>query len=266
LHGFLIKHFDLSFTYEAVRVSAASLPAFVQEMRSGTFVGANVTIPHKQAIMPLLDDLSTTAERIGAVNTITSAAGALTGHNTDAPGFLCAVQAAHIEIKDQEVLVLGAGGAAIAVLHVLLAAGASMIHICNRNAARAEKLRSEIAGDQRKKLRVISWEERESLLRLRPVTMIVNTTSAGMAPQHDVSPLPESALHADLTAIDLIYNPAETVLLREARMAGARTLNGLPMLIYQGVAALELWSRQKLEVGGIYGEIEKLLLAQISNS
>ncbi|MGH7496250.1 MAG: shikimate dehydrogenase [bacterium] len=265
LQGFLIQYFNLSFTYEAVRVSARALPAFIKELRAGNFSGANVTIPHKQAVMPLLDDLSETASQIGAVNTITSAAGLLTGHNTDAPGFLRAVQGAEIELKNQKVLILGAGGAATAVLHVLLEAGASTIYLCNRSDARAEKLRGALSDAHQDKLRVITWDDRGNWLQTRPVTVIVNTTSAGMPPQQQLSPLPKSALYEALTLIDLIYNPMETVLLREAKQAGAKTLNGLAMLIYQGVAALELWSRQKLETGGIYGEIEKHLLAQMSN-
>jgi shikimate dehydrogenase len=162
-------------------------------------------------------------------------------------------------------MILGAGGAAAAVLRVLLEEGASSIYICNRNTARAGKLRDATSGEQQEKLRLVKWEERQRWLHMRPVTMIVNTTSAGMSPQQNSSPLPAAVLYAGMTVIDLIYNPIETVLLHDANKVGARTLNGLPMLIHQGVAALEMWSRQKLEIGGIYGDLEKHLLAQMRN-
>ncbi len=265
LQNSLIGHFDLPFHYEAVRVAPSALPAFIQKMRAGEFAGVNVTIPHKQAIIPLLDDLATTALQIGAANTIVNEAGWLLGHNTDAPGFLRALQAAEIDLENQDLLLLGAGGAAKAVLHVALAAGASTIYICNRDNARAEALRRPLTSDQQDKLRVIKWKDRESWLRMQPVTVIANATSAGMPPQQHLSPLPATALHGGLTVIDLIYNPGETLLLRETKKRGGKTLNGLSMLIYQGVAALELWSRKRLEIGGIYPELEQQLLAKIGN-
>ena len=263
LQNSLIAHFELPFAYEAVRVAAHELPAFVQRIRAGEFAGANVTIPHKQTIMPLLDDLAGTARSIGAVNTIVNEAGVLLGYNTDAPGLQRALQAAKIDLAHQDVLLLGAGGSANAVLHVALAAGASTIYLCNRDAGRAERLRHTLNGEHQERLRLIEWSERESWLRLQPVTVIVNATSAGMAPQQNLSPLPSASLHKNVAVIDLIYNPLETELLRAAKKAGAKILNGLPMLIYQGVAALELWSRQKLDLGEIYAEIETRLMSKV---
>jgi shikimate dehydrogenase len=264
LQNFLIARFALPFTYEAVRVAPADLPAFVQKMRAGEFAGANVTIPHKQAVIPLLDDLSSSAHQVGAANTLVPEAGLLIGHNTDVSGLLQAARAAALDFKNQDVLLLGAGGAARAVLEVLCEAEASTIYICNRDRVHAEKLRHALSPHARENVRVLAWEDRESWLHLRPVTMIVNATSAGMPPQQNAAPLPGAMLYENLTVIDLIYNPLETVLLREAKKAGAQTLNGLAMLIYQGVAALELWSKQKLEIGEMYAEIESLLIAKIS--
>lgn len=261
LQSFLIEHFDLPFTYEAVRVVPNELPAFVEKLRAGEFAGASVTLPHKQAVMPLLEECSPTARHIGAVNTIVPEGGLLHGHNTDAAGFLRAAQAAQIDFKNQKVLLLGAGGAAKAVLHVLREQGAGAIHICNRDLARAEKWLAAGAQESQKELHLVEWEKREQWLQAGPVNVIINATSAGMPPQREISPLPAAALRKDLAVIDLIYNPPETLLLQEAKKAGARVLNGLPMLIHQGVAAMELWSGQKLDIGGIHAEIEKELLA-----
>ncbi len=265
LQNFLIAHFDLPFHYEAARVSSEGLPAFVQRMRTGEFAGANVTLPHKQTVVSLLDELTPSAQSMGAVNTIVCEAGLLRGYNTDAPGFTRCLQAAGVAIKNQAVLVLGAGGAATAVVHALLAAGVGAIYICNREAARAKKICEKISRGNSEKMRLLKWEEREDWLRLRPVTMIINATSAGMPPQQNVSPLSRSAFYAGLHVVDLIYRPRETLFLREAKQAGALTWNGLPMLIYQGVAALELWSRQQFECSHIYAEIERRLCAEIDS-
>ena len=259
LQNFLIAYFDLPFVYEAVRVSPGELAGFVQKLRAGEYAGVNVTIPHKQAIIPLLDELTAAAAGISAVNTLVPEAGILRGHNTDVPGFLRSVQAAGIRLQNQNVLVLGAGGAAAAVIRAVLDAGANVVYACNRDPSRAEKLCAKYGAGRARSMGLIKWEEREDWLRMQPVTVIVNATSAGMPPQQQLSPLPASAFYPGLTVVDLIYHPRETLLLRDARAAGATALNGLSMLIYQGVAALELWSQRQLEIDDIYAALEKQL-------
>lgn len=265
MHNFLIEHFDLPFQYEALRVSAPELPNAVARLRRGELAGMNVTIPHKQAIIPLLDDLAGAAQRISAVNTVVSSSGMLLGYNTDAKGFRRTLEAAGIYVAQEEILVLGAGGAAAAVLFSLLEMRAGVIYISNRDHARAQRLRETFSEEEQEKIRVIPWPERLELLQMPAASIIINTTSLGMSPNVAASPLPASAFRAGMTAIDLVYNPYETKFLREAKQAGAKTVPGLPMLIYQGAAALELWSKQKLDVAEVYDLLEKKLRATLQS-
>lgn len=261
MQNFLIAHFDLPFQYEALRVSARALPNTVARLQRGELAGMNVTIPHKQAIIPLLDDLAGAAQRIGAVNTVVSSSGMLLGHNTDANGFRRALESAGINIMQEEILVLGAGGAAAAVLFSLLEMHAGIIYLSNRDHIRAQRLRENFFEEERETIRILPWSEKLELLQMSSVAIIINATSLGMSPNVETSPLPASAFRADMTAIDLVYNPYETRFLREAKQAGARTIPGLPMLIYQGVAALELWSKQRLDIEDVYDLLEKELRA-----
>ncbi|MDL1879219.1 shikimate dehydrogenase, partial [Cytophagia bacterium CHB2] len=152
MQNFLIAHFDLPFQYEALRVSVNELPAVIARLRRGEFAGVNVTIPHKQAIIPLLDDLEEGAQRMGAVNTVISSNGVLLGHNTDVIGFQRTLESAGINVAQEEVLVLGAGGAAAAVLFSLLEMGAGMIYISNRDRVRAERLRKTFSEEDQERV------------------------------------------------------------------------------------------------------------------
>jgi shikimate dehydrogenase len=263
LQNFLIAHFNLPFVYEAVHVAAADLPRFVARLRNGEFAGVNVTLPHKQSLIPFLDELLAPADRIAAVNTVCVANGKLLGHNTDAVGFQRSLDRAQINVREERVLLLGAGGAAKAVVFALLAAGARVIHLCNRHAERAEQLRAGLLPEERARVQLAAWEERERVLAAEAVALVINATSVGMAAGSSLSPLPARAWRNASAAVDLIYNPAETLFLRQARAAGATVLNGLPMLIYQGAAALELWSGRKLEIDGIYGRLEERLMSRV---
>lgn len=263
MHNFLIAHFDLPFQYEALRVSAQQLPEIVTKLRRNELAGVNVTIPHKQTILPLLDDLSGAAQRIGAVNTVVSSNGMLLGHNTDVIGFRRTLESAGINVAQEEILVLGAGGAAAAVLFSLLEMHAGIIYLSNRDPARAQRLRETFSEEEQETIRILSWPEHLELLQMPAVSIIINATSLGMSPNVAASPLPASAFRADMTAIDLVYNPYETKFLRDAKQAGVKTVPGLPMLIYQGVAALELWSRQKLDIAEVYDLLKKKLRATL---
>lgn len=265
MQNFLIAHFDLPFQYEALRVSVNELPGVIARLRRGELAGVNVTVPHKQAIIPLLDDLDEGAQRMGAVNTVVSSNGLLLGHNTDVIGFQRTLESAGINVAQEEVLVLGAGGAAAAVLFSLLEMRAGVIYISNRDHARAQRLRATFSEEEQEKIRVISWPERLELLQMPAVSIIINTTSLGMSPNVAASPLPASAFHAGMTAIDLVYNPYETKFLREAKQAGVKIVSGLPMLIYQGAAALQLWSGQKLDIAEVYDMLENKLRATLQS-
>ncbi len=263
LQNFLISHFGLPFTYEALQVHAADLPSLVACLRRGELAGVNVTQPHKQAIRACLDELVYPANHIGAVNTVRAENGKLFGHNTDAEGFQRGLQQAQIEVREKEVFVLGAGGAAKAVVFALLAGEVGVIHLSNRNGERAQQLRARLSAPEQARVQIIDWEERERTLRALAINVVINATSLGMSATRDISPC--SFFRKEMAVIDLIYNPHETLFLQQARQAGAITGNGLPMLMYQGVAAMELWSGSKLEIAEVYSELEEKLLRTLSS-
>ncbi|MCL7417845.1 MAG: shikimate dehydrogenase [Halalkalicoccus sp.] len=198
--------------------------------------GLNVTIPFKQDVLTMveLDDL---ADRIGAVNTI-DFSGTPTGHNTDAAGARRALEHHDVDVDGARAVLVGAGGAARAIAFVLADAGAT-VHIANRTEERAEELSTAVAGATGHGL-----EDLPSLLENADV--LVNATSVGM--EEDASPVPADALDRHLTVMDVVYRPLETRLLRDAREAGAETIDGAWMLLFQGVESFERWTGQDAPV------------------
>jgi shikimate dehydrogenase len=233
----------LDWQYVLLPVEPGRLEASVHALRQEPFRGANVTVPHKEAVMAHLDEVTAAAREIGAANTIVAERGRLTGHNTDAGGFLAALSEAGFEPEGSSALVLGAGGAARSVVHAL-ASEACVVTIHNRTASRARRLAKdmqhiELPGS-------IGWVKPETRLEdldFDAFDLLVNATSAGMWPKTDASPWPEDlALPSHWTVFDLVYNPAETRLLARARAAGAKAVGGLEMLVYQGALSFSLWT------------------------
>jgi shikimate dehydrogenase len=237
----------LPVTYRAYEVPPDELEAFSGGLRGGDWLGVNVTIPHKRAIFRLVDALTDEARLIGAVNTVVCGAdGALLGHNTDAEGFLRAlVEEARFDVHDQPVVLLGARGAARAVAVALLRAGARRLTIANRTEEQARALADDMAAHfGRERLAALPLEPAALRGPLAEAALLVNSTSVGMAhgPAPDAAPVPAALLGPHLLVYDLVYNPGQTRLLSEAAAAGARTQEGLPMLVYQGAASFERWT------------------------
>ncbi len=267
LQNFLIRRFALAFTYEALQVRTAELPAMMQRLRAGGFRGINVTIPHKQAVLPFLDEVDATAASVGAVNTIMADNGKLTGYNTDTLGFQRNLEAATISVEGKTALVLGAGGGARAVVFAMLEAGTRKIFLSNRKAARAQELIAAFAAYAGAgQLQNVPWSNRSSWMAATAPDIIVNATSLGMHPQIHESPLPGEVFVSNMVAVDLVYNPMQTAFLRAARAAGAIAVNGLGMLIHQGVAALEIWSKRKFDIRDIYSDLESELRQTLKSS
>jgi shikimate dehydrogenase len=240
-------HHHLDVRYENRETDRAELETAVKNLRRSSVLGANVTIPHKERVLSLLDDLDESAARIGAVNTIVNRGGRLLGFNTDAPGFLSALRyEARFECRGVSAVLLGAGGAARAVGFALVREGAKRLMIANRSADRAEKLAAFLRGQAGHGTEVVSeaWESLRSGRMLPRCDLLVNCTSLGM--KHSAiegqSPLEADAMPDGVLVCDLVYNPEETPLLKEARRAGAVVLGGLPMLVYQGAASFGLWT------------------------
>ena len=245
-------HLGLNVSYRAYETPPDQLAAFVQRMRDEVWLGCNVTIPHKQSIFELMDAVEDEARLIGAVNTVVKAGGRLVGHKTDAAGFLRALVAdAGLDVAGKTVVLLGARGAARAVAVALLRAGAAQLWIANRTVEVAEALAGSLSAAFRQ-ARIAALPLEAAALRrpLAAAALLVNSTSVGMAhgPAPAASPLDAALLGPHLLVYDLVYNPARTPLLQAAAAAGARTQEGLPMLIYQGAASFERWTGQPAPV------------------
>lgn len=232
--------------YVAFDVAPERLPEAVAGLQALGVRGVNCTIPHKVALLSLVDELSEEAAFIGAVNTLVFREGKRYGYNTDAPGFLAALRSEGVDPTGCRAVVLGAGGAARAVLVALARAGAELT-VANRTLGRAQELAADLNRKLGAGLEVKAVPLCAEALgpELGKADLLVNTTSVGMSPRvEDVPPVPLDAVHAGLFVYDLIYNPLETRLLRETRLRGARGTHGAGMLAHQGAQALELWTGQ----------------------
>ncbi len=253
-------HLELAYRYERWETSPSGLQPLVSGFREGAAVGANVTVPYKEKVIPLLDELDPLARLIGAVNTIVVRDGSLSGHNTDAPGFLWALrEQGGLDPRDKRALVLGAGGSARAVAMALLQAGAALVQVSNRTGARAEALVDAIrerSGLGAKSVSIVPWGTLPE-----EVDLVVNATTMGMrgGPTPEAGPLDHVPFPAGALACDLVYNPEVTPFLETARRAGARTLGGLPMLVYQGALSFQIWTGVEAPVEVMFEAARKAL-------
>jgi shikimate dehydrogenase len=243
MHNAAFQALGLDWSYELRPVPPQGLAAAIEELRGAEFGGANVTVPHKQAVIPLLDEIDDDARGIGAVNTVVPRDGRLLGRNTDAGGFLAALAAAGVRPAGRRALLLGAGGAARAVAYALAGAGCE-VAIHNRTWQRARRLATDLeALSLAAQISALPPDARLADLDTADFDLLVNATSRGMWPRPEVSPWPEGRpLPARWNVFDLVYNPLETRLLRQAREAGALAIDGLGMLVHQGALAFTLWT------------------------
>jgi shikimate dehydrogenase len=246
LHNAGFAALGLDIRYEAWPIRMEDLPATVERLRGEEMLGISVTVPYKQAVMPLLDEIDSAADAIGSVNTLVRRGRTLVGYNTDKDGFVRSLREAGCEPSGMRALVLGAGGTERAVAYGLLEAGVASITLAARNPDRlnaaADHLEATRPGPAA--IRRIGFDEAALVAAAQSAGLVVNTTPVGMrhsAQEHE-SALPAAALRAGLWVADVVYNPLETVLLRQAREAGAHTVDGLGMLVYQGVAQQVLWT------------------------
>jgi shikimate dehydrogenase len=245
-------HHGLDVRYEKWETPEGELAARVERLREDSVLGANVTIPCKEKIIPFLDELSDTAARIGAVNTIVNRTGRLMGFNTDVEGFITSLrQDANYRLRNRKVVVLGAGGVARAVVFALLNEEVTSVTVFNRSVERARSLvRSFARSAGRIPLAAPPWTELETSSEVQDCDLLVNCTSLGMryGATEAESPLGADLIPKDALVYDLVYNPEETPFLREAKKAGAETLGGLSMLVHQGAASFELWTGKSAPV------------------
>jgi len=231
--------------YHPFRIAEADLCNAVKGMKILGIEGFNITVPHKTAIIPYLDDVDPLAEAIGAVNTVVRRGEQFEGYNTDGLGFIEALKEDwKDDITDEQVLIIGAGGAAKAIYYTLLSIGVRQVDICNRTLPKAEELIENQTYKSHSK--ALTLEEAEAAVG--NYSLIIQTTSIGMDPDRDQSPISLEKIDSSAFVSDIIYNPRETAFLKQAAQRGAKTQNGLGMLVYQGALAFEKWTGIKPDV------------------
>jgi shikimate dehydrogenase len=244
IHGYWLKHYKIGGDYRAEAVRPEGLTAFLNSLAVKGYVGVNVTLPHKEEALRLADSVDAAAQAIGAANTLwLDEAGTLHASNTDAYGFMSNLdqQAPGWNNKKRWVVVLGAGGAARAILYGLIEAGIGKILLLNQSRDRAESLAKNFGGV----IEVRDWSQRSSALA--GGGLLVNTTSLGMVGKPPLD-LDLAALPKDAVVADIVYNPLETELLAAAWARGNRVVDGLGMLLYQAVPGFEHWFGVRPEV------------------
>jgi shikimate dehydrogenase len=260
MHNAAFQALGLNYVYVPFKVKSLELRKAIEGIRGLNVRGVNVTIPHKVAVMQLLDRIDPLAEKIGAVNTIVNDGGILTGYNTDAAGFLQVLHERSIELAGKRVLLLGAGGAAHSIGNVLAAENAKLV-ILNREQkiSTLKDLAQRLAQSYGAEVKVEELTNENLKKAITDVDIMVNATSIGMSPDNDQTPVPAELLHANLTVFDIIYNPLPTRLLREAKAAGAMTIDGLEMLVQQGAVSFEKWTAKQAPVDIMRKSVESIL-------
>ncbi len=249
MHNAAFRELGLDWEYELLPTPPGQVRARIGELGRYGYRGANVTVPHKQAVMPLLHSVAESAQAIGAVNTIVVQDTLLRGSNTDADGFLAALLEAGYDPAGREALVLGAGGSARAVVYALAQAG-SRATIYNRTAEHATTMVQHLQdAGVLQPLTALPQATRLEDLDLGRFDLLVNATPLGMWPEIHTSPWPSALpLPPHWTVFDLVYNPAQTQLMAAAHAAGAKAIGGLAVLVHQGAKAFELWTQKRAPV------------------
>lgn len=260
LHNAAFDFLEIDAKYEAWEVSPKDLKARVEGLRMGPYMGANVTIPHKVAIMDLLDEIEPQAREIGSVNTVLRKKDILIGYNTDTLGLVRSLKEhGKFDPQGKNVLIVGAGGAARAAVFSLLTEGVRSIMIKNRTFNRARSLANEFSklGD----VMAIEVSSFSVDLFTTNIDLILNCSSVGMknGPSEQNSPLKADEIPPSSLVCDMVYNPAVTPLMKQANISGASVLGGLPMLIYQGAESFELWTNRPAPIQVMFRAAEQAL-------
>ncbi len=241
IHNAAFNHLKLDFVFLAFRVKAADLENAMQGMKGLGIHGLNVTMPHKNAVIDYLDEVDSTVKFLGSANTILNRAGKLSGFNTDGVGALKALKENDVEVSEKKVLLLGAGGAAKAIAFAL-AEEAGGIAILNRAAEKAAVLADALHHMFGKEIVGGALSPSAVQKKLQDADILINATSVGMHPNINQSLAAPQWLKPSLTVMDIVYNPVETKLAKDAKAAGAKVISGVEMLIYQGAASFEIWT------------------------
>jgi shikimate dehydrogenase len=244
IHNAAFQKLGLNFVYLAFRVDA--IGDAIKGLRAlGNFRGASVTIPHKVAVVPFLDAIEPTARHIGAINTIVATGGTLKGYNTDATGALRALRENSVALRGRQVVILGSGGAARAIAFALGSeTGIDRLTILGIDGQERTALTRDLQSKTGMTVQDLPLDEGTLRKLLPDAHVLIHCTPLGMSPKVHETSVPATILHAGLTIMDIVYNPRDTRLLKEAKAAGCCVIPGLEMFLYQAAAQFELWTNQ----------------------
>lgn len=238
MHNDLFQHYSIDAHYQPLLVKPGHLKEAVVGLKAIGVSGFNVTIPHKTEIIPFLDEVDPLAAQIGAVNTVVNRDGKFVGYNTDGLGFQVGLSTLVTNLPTKNVLVIGAGGAARAIFYTLAKSGIQTLDICNRTVQKATEL--ILSCPYKTKSTALSLTEAENQLQYYDI--IIQTTNMGMSPYDNELPISISQMKQGSIINDIIYNPLETRLLKEAKSKQAVTQNGIDMFVHQGALAFQYWT------------------------
>ncbi|HEO8418566.1 TPA: shikimate dehydrogenase [Yersinia enterocolitica] len=255
MHNDLFQFYGLDAEMKKIHIKKEQFESGINKLREMNISGFNVTVPHKQAIIPFLDELDPLSKAIGAVNTVVCEDGKWIGYNTDGEGYLKGLLKQFPDVKQTRTLIIGSGGAARGIYFTLAHYGVQQIDICNRTLSKAEALKEACPYP----VNTTIMETTQAEKKLGEYGLVIQTTSIGMSPNIDASPIQMSNLLDGTFVSDIIYNPLETKILMDAKAKGAIIQNGIDMFIYQGALAFEKWQ-------GIFPDTERMrqnVLAQL---
>ena len=260
MHNNAFKQLNMDYVYVAFHVLPENIGKLIESCKTLDIKGLNVTIPHKTSVIPFLDEIDSTAQKIGAVNTIQFKNGIAKGFNTDGIGAIKSLQK-YAALDGKNVLILGAGGASKAISFTLINENINSLVIANRSKENARNLISNIKKQCGfEGISYVDIKDADELIG--DMDIIINTTPIGMYPKHEAEPpVKTDNINGKHIVMDVIYNPLETVFLKEARLNGATTINGTSMLINQGLESFEIFTGQKAS----YKSFEEVLLEQLKN-
>jgi shikimate dehydrogenase len=241
MHNAAFQKLKLDYVYVPFHVKRGNLARAMEGARKMGIMGLNLTLPHKIEVIDYLDELDEAAELIGAVNTVKFTENNAVGYNTDGFGAVKAIEET-TPVKGKKIIIIGAGGAARAIAFQLLLSGVGEVLIANRTREKACNLRNDLKKTFNNSLGCLGLDD-ELEMELKDTDVLINTTPVGMHPHQDDEPVVTSdMMHSDLVVNDIVYNPLETGLLREADKVGAQRVHGTKMLIYQGIEAFRIWT------------------------
>ena len=255
IHNYLASVMGLKYHYFLFDIEPAELKKAVESIKIMDITGVNVTIPYKSDVIEYLDEVDERVKKIGAVNTIVNENGKLVGYNTDVDGFDEMSYSKGITFKDKKVVLIGAGGAARAVLYYLKDQNVDQLYLTNRTLSKAETVKKDFKKVM-DKISIVEWNSEEKKRVVKASDIIINATPLGMENEYqDKSPVKSESINEEQILIDLVYKPRVTKFLSFGQKKNAKIISGIEMLVYQAVGSFELWTNQEVE----YHVIDELI-------